>query len=293
MYNVINYVSPIPFYASAESRDYMNEYAFGVTYHNIILTDAINTHLPSFLVHTTIPAVLASSVSCLLRSQANPQNTWVLPSASLLLLQDAGLSTILFTETPIAVIPQGAYTIELYVALTNGTTEAFYSDLLFNTTSIQNYVKLEWHNPEDLSISGRIIPFTKGFRPSCYVDSHIGKPEYKYEETSTTRIGYEFIESVLSKKTYRFVFVAPEYLCDAMRLMKLCYFKFITRYDFPNFGTNYKPMNMSLEVEWEEQGNLAGVTCTFDIDNILSNIGGFLPGNGDFNNDYSNDFSNF
>lgn len=292
MYDVLNYVSPIPFYKSKESLDRMNEYSFGETYHNMIYADGTNVHVPSFLLHTTVPTGQASSVTALIRSDKDSQTYRQIAAANLSMVNDAGLLTVVCRESTVADLPQGPYTIELFVNLTTAGTETFYSDTVFITANIMNYVKIEWHNEYDLSVAGRTIPFTEGFRPSCYVATHIGKPEYRFEEESTSRLGYDFIESVLSKKTFRFVFVLPEYLCDALRLAKLCHVKSVTRYDLPNYGKRYLPMNISLDMEWEEQGNLAGVTCTFDVDNVLNNTSGYLPGNGDFNNDYNNDFNN-
>ena len=44
----------------------------------------------------------------------------------------------------------------------------------------------------------------------------IGKPEYNFEEESTKRLGYVYVESQVSKKTYMFNTVVPEYICEAL-----------------------------------------------------------------------------
>ena len=115
----------------------------------------------------------------------------------------------------------------------------------------------------------------------------MGKPEYSFEEEATKRLGYSFIESQVSKKTYRFNTVIPEYLCDAMRIIRLCSQKKITCK-----GETYNAITFNMEVDWQEQGDLASVTCEFDVDNIITNIGGFKREalGGDFNNDYNNDY---
>ena len=115
----------------------------------------------------------------------------------------------------------------------------------------------------------------------------MGKPEYSFEEEATKRLGYSFIESQVSKKTYKFNTVIPEYICDAMRIIRLCSQKKITCK-----GETYDAITFNMEVDWQEQGDLASVTCEFDVDNIITNLGGFKHEavGGDFNNDYNNDY---
>ena len=50
-----------------------------------------------------------------------------------------------------------------------------------------------------------------------------------------------------------------------------------------------------MEAEWQTQGDLASVTCEFETDNVVANIGGFVPDKlgGDYNNDYNEDFDNW
>ena len=47
-----------------------------------------------------------------------------------------------------------------------------------------------------------------------------------------------------------------------------------------------------MDAEWQAQGDLASVTCEFETDNVIANIGGFVPDKlgGDYNNDYNKDF---
>lgn len=120
------------------------------------------------------------------------------------------------------------------------------------------------------------------------MNTQIGKPEYDFEEEATERMGYTFIESQISKKIYKFTFVAPEYLCDALRIVRLCESKQITSklqtYDLTTF---------SMEPEWEDQGDLAAVECEFETDTVIANIGGYEPEllGGDYNEDYNNDYN--
>jgi hypothetical protein len=81
-------------------------------------------------------------------------------------------------------------------------------------------------------------------------------------------MGYTFIESQVSKKTYRFVALAPEYLCDALRIVRLCNNKVIEAE-----GRVYRALTFSIDPAWEEQGDLASIECEFEIDSVISNIG--------------------
>lgn len=127
----------------------------------------------------------------------------------------------------------------------------------------------------------------RAFHYILLLKSELGKPEYSFEEEATKRLGYSFIESQVSKKTYKFNAIVPEYLCDAMRIIRLCSNKIITCK-----GETYDAITFNMEVEWQEQGDLASVNCEFDVDNIITNIGGFKleSTDGDFNNDFNNDF---
>ena len=100
-------------------------------------------------------------------------------------------------------------------------------------------------------------------------------------------MGYAFIESQVSKKVYKFTFVAPEYLCDALRIVRLCDTKLIH-----SKRQMYELTTFNMDVEWQEQGDLASVECEFETDTVIANIGGYTPvlKGGDFNNDFNNDY---
>lgn len=168
--------------------------------------------------------------------------------------------------------------------------EIYYSEVFCYTNDISDCLKIEYWNPEgNLYVGGKypIFPSEKAFHYILLLKSELGKPEYSFEEEATKRLGYSFIESQVSKKTYKFNTVIPEYLCDAMRIIRLCSQKKITCKD-----ETYDAITFNMEVDWQEQGDLASVTCEFDVDNVITNFGGFKHENtgGDFNNDYNNDY---
>lgn len=165
----------------------------------------------------------------------------------------------------------------------------YYSEVFCFDNNIDDCLKVEYWNPEgDFALkNGIIILGSENFHFILLLKSELGKPEYSFEEEATKRLGYSFIESQVSKKTYKFNTVIPEYLCDAMRIIRLCSQKKITCK-----GETYDAITFNMEVDWQEQGDLASVTCEFDVDNIITNLGGFEHENfgGDFNNDYNNDY---
>ena len=165
----------------------------------------------------------------------------------------------------------------------------YYSEVFCFDNNIDDCLKVEYWNPEgDFALkNGIIVLGSENFHFILLLKSELGKPEYSFEEEATKRLGYSFIESQVSKKTYKFNTVIPEYLCDAMRIIRLCSQKKITCK-----GETYDAITFNMEVDWQEQGDLASVTCEFDVDNIITNLGSFKHENlgGDFNNDYNNDY---
>lgn len=165
----------------------------------------------------------------------------------------------------------------------------YYSEVFCFDNNIDDCLKVEYWNPEgDFALkNGIIVLGSENFHFILLLKSELGKPEYSFEEEATKRLGYSFIESQVSKKTYKFNTVIPEYLCDAMRIIRLCSQKKITCK-----SETYDAITFNMEVDWQEQGDLASVTCEFDVDNIITNLGGFKHENlgGDFNNDYNNDY---
>lgn len=166
---------------------------------------------------------------------------------------------------------------------------SIYSEVFTSSNNIDNCILLEYGNSYNFELSGSIVDFSDNFKFRCYVCSQIGKPEYVFEEEVTERMGYSFMESQVSKKVYNFTFLAPEYLCDALRIVRLCDNK---RIEGPNSKV-YSLSTFEMNPEWEEQGDLASVECSFETDTVIANIGGYTPVllGGDFNNDFNNDFN--
>lgn len=168
---------------------------------------------------------------------------------------------------------------------------SYFSEIFSSTNNIDDCLYIEYSSPVDFEIGKGVVSFKNGFKFNMYLKSELGKPEYKFEEEATKRLGYTFIESQVSKKIYRFNTIIPEYLCDAMRLIRLCSNKKLI-----SKGVSYDMLSFDMDVDWQEQGDLASVTCEFQVDNIMVNLGGYeesFSNNAsvDFNNDFNNDYT--
>lgn len=185
-------------------------------------------------------------------------------------------------------IPEGYY--YLKIISNNGGVWSYYSEVFCFSQITKDCIEIEyWNETNDFYLKNGIITFSDNFHFKLLLKTEIGKPEYNFEEESTKRLGYNFIESQVSKKIYKFSIIAPEFICDAMRLIRLCDNKFIRCND-----DEYEAITFEMDVDWQTQGDLALVTCEFGTDNVIVNIGGFRPDKlgGDFNNDYNTDFDN-
>lgn len=184
---------------------------------------------------------------------------------------------------------EGVYYLEI-VFKKNEDICKFFSEVFCFTNSLEEYIELEyWNESGNFHIKDGIIVFPKDFKFKLLLKSEIGKPEYNFEEESTKRLGYTFIESQVSKKIYKFNSVLPEFICDALRIVRLCDNKIIRAGD-----DKFEAITFEMDVDWQTQGDLASVTCEFETDNVIVNLGGFVPEHipkgGDFNSDFNEDF---
>lgn len=277
---VNNNISPLPFYDNIALQNHRKDYAFGqvyqlITYKNMLLPFQV---------------VLASgtSVSWVRLYDFNTGKYTDITSS----IKENGLHIKSFTGFKLLKYPgtlpiveikhEGLYYLQIYI---NGFG-TLYSDVFTVCNKVDDCLLLEYKNSYNFSLQGGVVDFDS-FKFKCYLKTQIGKPEYTFEEEATTRMGYTFIESQVSKKVYKFTVIVPEYLCDALRIVRMCDNKFIK-----SKGLTYTPTSFEIDVNWEDQGYLASIECSFETDNVIANIGGYksiLKG-GDFNDDFNNDF---
>ena len=210
-------------------------------------------------------------------------------------MKENGLSIKSFTSFKLLKYPGTLPIVEIkheglyYLAICISGLGTIYSDVFTITNRVSDYMLIEYSNSYNFELKNGIVDFSDNFAFKCYLNTQVGKPEYDFEEEATERMGYTFIESQVSKKIYKFTFIAPEYLCDALRIVRLCDTKTIT-----SKSQTYDLTTFSIEPEWEDQGDLASVECEFETDTVIANIGGYVPtlAGGDYNNDFNNDYKN-
>ena len=282
MKQINNNISPFPFYDDISRQNHRKDYAFGqiyplVIYKNMLLPFQFcvssGTSVSEAKLYTKEGVLVADILSNL-------------KEIGLVVKSYTGFKLVKYPGTlPVnAIKHEGQY----YIRLRLNSGKYFYSDIFTVYNRVDDYLELEYNNSYNFELKNGMIDFSDSFKFKCYLPTQIGKPEYDFEEEATERMGYTFIESQVSKKLYKFTFLAPEYLCDALRIVRLCNDKQIT-----SKGQVYDLTTFNMKPEWEEQGDLAAVECEFETDTVISNIGGYeheLLG-GDFNNDYNNDFN--
>lgn len=274
-------ISPLKFYDSPAKQNHRKSYAFGqiyqlITYNNMLLPFQV---------------VLASgtSVDWVRLYDFNTDKytdiTTSMKENGLVIKSFTGFKLLKYPGTlPIVEIKhEGLY----YLVISISGLGTIYSDLFTVTNRVSDYLLIEYSNSYNFELKNGIVDFSDNFSFKCYLNTQVGKPEYDFEEESTKRLGYVYVESQVSKKTYTFNTVVPEYICDALRLVRLCDNKIIRCED-----DEYEAITFEMEAEWQTQGDLASVTCKFETDNVIANIGGFVPDKlgGDYNNDYNEDF---
>jgi len=263
---VNNNISPLPFYDDIAFQNHRKDYAFGQIYQLITYSNML---LP-------FQAVLSggTSISWVRLYDFNTGKytdiTASMKENGLVLKSFTGFKLLKYPGTlPVVEIKyEGLY----YLAINIINLGTIYSDLFTITNGVSDYLLIEYSNSYNFVLKGGVVDFSDNFAFKCYLNTQVGKPEYGFEEEATERMGYTFVESQVSKKIYKFTFLAPEYLCDALRIIRLCENKQIT-----SKSLTYDLTAFSMEPSWEEQGDLASVECEFETDAVIANIGGYAP----------------
>lgn len=279
---VNNNISPLPFYNDSALQNHCKDYAFGQVYPLITYGNKL---LP-------FQVVLDGSGTAIgwVRLYNFNTGTYTNITAS---MKKNGLTIKSYTDFKLLKYPGTLPIVEIkheglyYLLISIPNSGIICSDVFTVTNNVDDYLLLEYYNSYNFKLKNGIVDFSDNFKFKCYLNTQIGKPKYDFEEEATERMGYTFIESQVSKKIYKFTFLAPEYLCDALRIVRLCESKQIKSklqtYDLTTF---------SMEPKWEDQGDLAAVECEFETDTVIVNIGGYEPEllGVDFNNDFNDDY---
>lgn len=281
-----NNISVLPWYTSIELQNHRKSYAYGTIYP---LFTPKRTLLPFQIMRNTSSrnitgaqlydknGVLFADITTALKETG----LQIVPFASL------GYDVIVYPSLlPFAIdTPDGIY----YARMTDGVN-VWYSEMFTIVGDLSGYLKIEWYNVENFVFdAGQIVYQNPKFNNVLYLCTELGKPEYTFEEEGETRDGYFFPEKQISEKTYRCMALAPEYLCDVMRFIRMSDKVFVT----DKYGRQYDCDTFLITPKWQTQGDLASVEIEFETATVAKKIGrGYItPGRkGDFNNDFNNDF---
>ena len=255
-----NNLSVLPWYTSLDKQNAEKWYAFGNVWPLVMPTNRIIPY--QFVVPFTNVAITGSSIISLDTKD----------------IYDGQSSHTLVTRVDYTVVKSNGFTVSLpegrYYAkidFANGVT--YYSEVFTLVSNISDYVKIQYWNDDILVYNGGEINYEDEFKFEMYLCTTIGKPEYSFEEEVTKRLGYKFPELQVSNKLYKFTCIGPEYLCDAMRLIRLSdYIKIVSKDD------SYNALTFSYDAKWETQGDLASIEVEFETDTIIQKLSSFNRG---------------
>lgn len=281
-----NNFSVLPWYTSIEEQNHRKSYAYGNIYP---LFTPKNKMLPFQIMRETRVNNITSVV---LYKKTGQQFAEITQKAI-----ESGLRIVRFENMGYDVIvypgefemqintPPGRY----YAAISDGV-QTWFSEIFTIVNDVSGYLKIEWYDIENAVFdAGQIVYKNPKFVNVLYLNTELGKPEYVFEEDGETRDGYFFPEKQISEKTYKCVALAPEYLCDVMRFIRMSDHVVVT----DKYKRKYYVDTFLITPKWETQGDIASVEIEFQTATVVKKIGrGYTPSDkGDFNNDFNNDYN--
>lgn len=266
---VHNNFSPLAFRKKESKATYEKWYAFGKNY---AIPASANTLTPFQFTELNVPVLDPNTIEVEVineeTGEAKKSGVYVsfdvMPEHGGVLYVSPGKNS--FREA----LPQGTYRARFSIGGEVYISTPFCVIPGIETSS--KYLLIEYWNDEKIAYPGGFITTgaNNDFKYQMYVPATICKPKYEFEEELTKRAGYKFLELQTSTKVYAFTFVAPEFICDAMRLIRLSDYIRIS-----HDGEYYNALNFEFDVDWQEQLYLAAVDCQFETDSIIQKLPSF------------------
>ena len=278
----MNNLSCIPFYTKKEHQDFRLWYAYGEKYPHYVPSDFL---IPfSFVVpyHAVQPDNIEVEFyrACCSEEQYLDNGFSAIMNRNGLVVKNddtrriSALTYFAREEEPLD-LEEGMYYMKITLVYRQ-TRNTYYSDVFFvkDASKLDKYVCIKWWNEENLEYDGGFIPYgeIEGGQPfinSLYLDTTIAMPEYKFTEDGEERNGRFFPIKQISEKVYKMSFIAPEYLCDVMRLIRMA--DYIELYD--GLGRTIIVEQFEMDVKWSQGGHYAEVTCSIQTDSVIKKIG--------------------
>lgn len=281
-----NNLSVLPFYENIEEQNHRRTYAYGEVYP---LYTPVGTIPPFQIIREHSDATISAAR---LHRLSDGEYNNIRPK-----LVDAGLTILSYGSDGYDIIvfdsierrelttAEGQY----YVTIGTSDGMTYYSEVFTVVADMSGFLNICWWDSEDLIMDGCRISYANQFRNVLWLNTQLGKPEYDFEEEGENRDGYFYPEKMISEKRFKCVILAPEYLCDVMRFIRLSDFVVVR----DRFGHSYRCDTFLCTPKWQEQGDLASMEIEFTCETVAKKIGrtyvnlGQLP---DFNNDFNNDY---
>lgn len=268
--NTFNNFSPLAFREKSQKATYKKWYAYGKEFALPFST----TELPPFqFTVVNLPSFEPATVEVFLVNEATGTRgaTGIYPKVDTMDEHNAVLYVSPGSNVYAKSIEPGVYRAEFTIP----GGETYVSTPICVTEGIEtntNFVKLEYWNDEKLAYpNGFITTGTNNdFKFQMYIPTTFFKPKYEFEEEITKRAGYKFLELQTCNKVFGFNFLAPEYICDALRLVRLSdYIR------FTHDGEYYNALNFEYNPDWQDNGYLAAIECQFETDTIIQKLPSF------------------
>lgn len=266
--NQNNNLSVLPFYATLDEQLSRRTYAYGEVYplyiekgyiHPFQLMIPSNVQSPNTITGVTLIDYNTNTVVQDLTSAMT-------------------ITKLAFTDYDVFVHRYGSVTgaawdIGRYYLKIQTNHNAYDSEVFTVVDKISPYLKIEWWDDQDLVMRDSRIVYeitsAVKYKSVVFLDTQLGMPEYEFEEEGEKRDGLFFPEKMISEKTYRFIFLAPEYLLDAMRFIRMSDHIQITDRN----GVVYNADTFLLTPKWQAPGMLAAVDGEFQTLSVAKKIG--------------------
>ena len=260
--NLNNY-SPLAFYDSLEEQTCRRKYAYGEVYPLYVHTGKIMPF--QFCVGSNGNTI--SSVMLIDFNTGSAVN--VTSSITITKKEFTGYDVFVCRGHALdAVSHEGRWYLQIQT-----NHDAYYSEVFTAVGDTSGYLKIEWSDKQDLVMDGsRIVYEVSGsvmYHNEVLLDTQLGMPDYDFEEEGETRDGLFFPEKMISEKTYKFSFLAPEYLLDAMRFIRMSDTVKVTDW----MGNSYSCDMFLLTPKWQAPGFLAAVDAEFQTMAVAKKIG--------------------
>lgn len=284
-----NNLSVLPWYDSISQQNHRKDYAFG----NVFPLITPDRRLPPFqIIRSTRTNQISQVLLKTLDGELVANITGAMKETGLVIKKYANDGYDLLKYPGILPMdintPEGQY----YAEISDGI-QRWYSEVFTIKRNIGNdYLTIEWWDDDTLYFNEGCIDY-EHFKNKVYLCTQVGKPDYKYEEDGSNKDSYFFAEKQISKKIYKFNFLAPEYLLDAMRLIFMS-----DHIEIKSHDIKYNVDRFLMVPKWQEQGDLAAVEAEFETDTVIKKIAkGYLeykkpPFNLDYNSDFNIGMSN-